>query len=515
MGLGTLLSRVLGLGREIVLAALFPRAATDAFFVAFTIPNALRQLLAEGAVSSAVVPVLTETKAREGEDAARRFFQAVRGVSLVALIVVTALGIALARPLCELFASGFHEHPGQFERTVTLTRWVFPYILFMGTAALGMAALNTNRRFAVPAFSPALLNVAMIAAALALPTFMAVRGWDPVLALAIGALVGGALQVGAQWPALMRIGYARAPLFWFSHPGVREVFRRILPMTLGMGVYYVDLALSRRFLSELAVGSQSYFTWAMRLCDFPQGIFIMALSTAALPSLATLAAAGDRNEVAQTYAYAMRLAMFVAIPASVLLVFLAHPVVVAFFQRGEFGPLAAHETARALVAQGAGVWIVAGVRQLVPVFFAMGDTRTPVVVSAFDLLVFIVLALTLRPFLGHVGVSLAVTGSGAVQLVLLWAWLRKRLPTLRLREIVSSMARTTVAALIAGVVARLAANWMGLPPTAAWWWRLLPAIVGTAVFGIVFLVGARLVRSPELDLLGGAIKRRLVRKLSR
>ncbi len=328
VGLGTLASRVLGLLRDMALAALFDRAATDAWWVAFTIPNALRQLLGEGAVASAVVPVLSEKLARDGPDAAKPFFARVRGASLVALFAATALGMLFAGPLTELFAAGYHAHPGQFERTAALTRAVFPYILFMGTAALGSAALNANRRFAVAAFAPGLLNVALLAAAFALPGVLAAHGRDPLLALAVGALVGGVLQVAAQWPSLRAIGYVARPSLVLDRD-VAEVLRRIAPLTFGIGIYYVDLVLSRRFLSELGTGAQSYFSWAMRVCDFPQGIFVLALSTAALPSLSTLAAKGARDEFAKTWVHGMGLAMFVAVPASVALATLGEPVVVA------------------------------------------------------------------------------------------------------------------------------------------------------------------------------------------
>ncbi|MEO6418131.1 MAG: lipid II flippase MurJ, partial [Polyangiaceae bacterium] len=276
VGAGTLASRLLGLGRDMSLAAIFTREETDAFFVAFTIPNALRQLLGEGAISSAVVPVLSAKLATEGEEPARLFFAKIRGVSLLALAVVTALGMIFARELCDLFAAGYKATPAEFERTVQLTRIVFPYIFFMGTAALGMAALNAKRKFAVAAFAPGLLNVAFLLAAFLLPAPLIALGMDRAYALGAGALLGGLLQVIAQWPALRAIGFLRTPILDFKDPGVREVFRRIAPMTFGIGVYYVDLILSRRFLSELGPGAQSYFSWAMRLCDFPQGIFVMA-----------------------------------------------------------------------------------------------------------------------------------------------------------------------------------------------------------------------------------------------
>ena len=375
VGAGTLLSRILGFGRDVVIAALFDTKGTDAFAVALTIPNALRQLLAEGAVSSAVVPVLSARIAKDGDEAGRTFFARARGVSLLALVVVSILGVIFAGPLTDLFAPGTHDIPGQFERTRDLTRWMFPYIFFMGTAALGMAALNAKKKFAVAAFAPGLFNVALIGGALVLRGPMERAGFDPVLALAVAVLVGGVLQVVAQIPSLRAIGYADRPRFDLKDPHVREMLKRILPMTFGLGIYYVDLTLSRRFLSELGTGPQTYFFFASRLCDFPQGIFVMALSTAALPSLAVFAAKGDFEELSKTWAHGLRLAMFVAIPCSVALAVLAEPLVMLLFQRGEFDPMKAHETARALVWQGGAIFTVSAVRQLVPAFYALGDTR--------------------------------------------------------------------------------------------------------------------------------------------
>ncbi|HET9957205.1 MAG TPA: murein biosynthesis integral membrane protein MurJ, partial [Polyangiaceae bacterium] len=427
VGAGTLGSRVLGLVRDQVMAAVFERGITDAFFVAFTLPNVLRQVLAEGAVQSAVLPVLSQTRERDGDPAARSFFAAMRGVSLTLLAVVSVLGVLLAPQLVTLFAGGFRDLPGQFERTVELTRWVFPYIFCMGTAALGMAALNTYQRFAVAAFAPALLNLAFIACSFGLPGTLRERGLDPALALAFAVLIGGVLQVVAQWPSLRAIGFLNRPSLDLNHPGVRDVARRMVPVLFGMGVYYVDVLLARRLLSGLGLGAQSYFSWALRLCDFPQGIFVMALQTAALPNLSRLAARGDTAEFSRTFAFGLRLALFVALPATAVCVALAHPLVIVLFQRGAFDPESAHETARALVAQGSGIWLVAAVRQLVSAYYALGDTRRPTQVAALDLVAFIVAALALRGPLGHVGVGAAVAISSGVQALLLWRGLRSRL----------------------------------------------------------------------------------------
>lgn len=511
VGAGTLVSRVLGLGRDMALAAIFTREETDAFFVAFTIPNALRQLLGEGAVASAVVPVLSQKLAQEGDPATRAFFARARGASLAALAIVTVLGILGARTLTDLFANGYHDHPAEFERTVTMTRLVFPYIFFMGTAALGMAALNAKREFAVAAFAPGLLNVAFLVAAFALPVWLTARGFDRAYAMCLGALLGGALQVAAQWPALRRIGYASRPILDLADKGVRDVLRRIAPMTFGIGVYYIDLILSRRFLSELGTGAQSYFSWAMRICDFPQGIFVMALSTAALPSLATLAAKNEKGELVLTYGHGMRLAMFVAIPASVALVLLGEPLVVALFQRGQFTAAAAAETARALAWQGGAIWTVAAVRQTVPVFYALGDTRTPVIVSAIDLCAFIALAVALKDSLGHVGISIAVAGSSAVQMLLLVVALRRKLGGLGMGAILGSTGRTLVASVVAGVPALASARGVEALTAGSAPLRALPGLVAAVVFAALFFFAAWRVRSPELQGLVRGLRRRLSR----
>jgi putative peptidoglycan lipid II flippase len=505
---GTLLSRLLGLGRDQVLAAAFTRGATDAFFVAWVIPNVLRQLLAEGAVQSAVVPVLAEVQEQEGETEARRYFRALRGLSLVILLAVAVAGVLGAPYLVDLFAAGYKSRPGEFARTVTLTRWVFPYIFFMGTAALGVAALNTNKRFVVTSFAPALLNVSFIALALLLPGWLGAHGRDRILAMAFGALIGGALQVVAQWPSLKKIGYLELPRIDFRHPAVKRTLRRMVPVLGGVGIYYIDVLLSRRFLSELGTGAQSYFGFALRLCDFPQGIFVMALQTATLPSLSLLAASGQKHEVQKTFAFGMRLSLFVGFAATALVVALAGPLVVLIFERGHFGAEAASQTARALVALGLGIWMVAAVRQLVAVYYALGDTKTPVIVSGIDLVAFIVLALWLRGPLGYVGICLAVTGSSAVQMLLLWLLLPRRLGDTRFGEVARSALRTLGAALPAALVAievaRVLGSAVGHGPVA----RMLPGAAAAIVFAAVFLLAARLFRSEELATLGAALKRR-------
>jgi len=495
---GTLVSRLLGLVRDQVIAAMFARSATDAFFVAFTIPNVLRQLVAEGAVQNAVLPVLGSIREREGENAAREAYSKLRGLSLIVLAVLTVLGIVFAEQLVALFASGYRSIPGQFERTVRLTRLLFPYIFFMGTAALGVAALNLSRKFAVSSLAPGLLNVAFVLCGLTLPRLLEARDLDPVYALGIAALLGGALQVVAQWPTLRTIGYFGWPQLKLRDPAVRETVRRMGPALFGIGIYYIDVVLARRFLSHQSVGAQSYFSWAMRLCDFPQGIFVMALQSASLPSLTRIIARGDLEVAADTFSRGMRLTLWITVATTVGAVGLAEPVVALVFQRGNFDAVASHETARAFAAQALGIWAVAAVRQLVAVYYALGDTRTPVKVAGLDLIAFVLAAQLLTPALGHVGVGLAVTLASITQMTLLWLGLRTRLPTLHLKATCKAVVSSLILALLAvlgarGVVMALA----GWSPF-TWAPRLLPGLAGCVAFLGVFLVLARLTGSSEL-----------------
>ncbi len=506
VGIGTLVSRISGLLREMIMAALYTRMETDAFFVAFRIPNGLRQILAEGAISSAVVPVLSGTLATDGEAAAKEFFARMRGMSLLVLGIVSLAGVIGAEPLTELFAAGHHAEPGRFELTVSMTRWLFPYIFFMGSSALGAAALQSHHEFALVSLAPVLLNVAMVAFALAGPTLASPLGIDRTHVLALGALVGGALQLFVQWPALRRLGYVSFPRLDLRDARVREVLRRIAPMAVGMGIYQVDLILSTRFLASAETGSQSYFLWASRLCDVPQGIFGLALSTAALPTLAALVARHEFDALRRTTTLALRMTLFVAIPSSVYAATFALPVVKVFFERGNFDAHAAMQTARSFAWQGAAIVFVACVRPLVASFYALGRTAVPVAVSGLDLVAFIALAVTLTPRFGHVGVSMAVAGSAAVQALLLLGALVRTPARPHLGEVLASALKVALASAVAAAVPALAFR------------HAAPSVqVGASVasFALLFPACAFALRSPEVTPLASSLMRRVRRRASR
>lgn len=505
VGAGTMLSRLFGLFRDQVLAAVFTSAMTDAFIVAFKLPNILRRVLGEGLVQSSVLPVLNETREKYGDDQAREFFRAFRGISWTVLACVSVAGVFLAPVLVQVFAPGYLKDPEQYERAVSLVRWLFPYIFFIGTATLGMAALNSYRRFVVTSFAPALLNVSVIASAIALPTWFRSMGIDPVMALVPGVLVGGLLQVVAQWPSLKAIGYFVRPRLSLKHPAVRRALRRMGPTLFGSGIYWIDVLLSTIFLSELPTGSQSYFNWAMRICDVPQGVFALALSTAALPTLSSLFARGEHDEVARTFTYGMKLALFVAIPASLLFVSAATPLIVALFERGEFGASAATQTAHSLMAQGIAIWAIAANRQLVNVYYAVGDTRTPAIVAVVNLVVFVGTSMALMGPLGHVGIALAVSAAALTQMTLLWVHITRKHVVARFRSLAPSIGKTLAAGIAAVVVGRIVASLTDPWLDGSLFVRIVPAVLITIAFTLTFLLVAWQLRSAEFMIFRNAI----------
>lgn len=511
VGAGTIASRVLGAARDSVMAAFLAADATDAFVVAFTIPNALRQILGEGAASAAVVPIFTQVKEQDGFEAARTFYGKLRGAMALVLLLVAVAGVAAGPWLAWLYAPGYASVPGKLELTGQLTRVVFPYIFFMGMAATGAGALQAMGRFAVPSFAPMLLNVAMIAAPFAFAGVAAWLGLPLVGAFAVGALVGGFLQLAAQWPALARVRLAGGLRLDLRDPRIRQVAKLMAPLLAGMAVYQINLALSRLLASYLPAGSQSFLYYGSRIVEIPQGVFALAIGTAALPSLAALHARGEIPEMKRTFAYALRLSMFVALPATVAILVLAEPIVVSLYARGHFGREMVVETARSLVWQASAVWVVSAIRQVLPVFYAAKDTRTPVLASALSLLVYLACGTSLMGPMGHAGLALAVSIGVAAQLVFLLVGARWRLGLLGLRSVGVSCVRQLGASAVMG-----AAAW-GVARLGDWsrggtLHNVL--VLGAAVTagGLVYAATAYLFRVPELRELLDALRRRRARR---
>lgn len=505
VGLATLLSRVGGFLRDLVIAYFFGAGpAADAFFVAFRIPNLLRRLFAEGTLTIAFIPVFTEVLAKQGKEEAKLLARSTYGLLALTLLVVCGLGMTFAAEVVRVMAPGFSADGQLFALTVSLTRWCFPYIFFISLAALAAGVLNSQEHFFAPAFSPVLLNLFFIAC----PMLLARRLDPPVLSLAVGVLLGGTAQLLLHLPYLRAKGFLLPPAWDLGNPHLRRIARLMGPAIFGAAVYQVTVAMNTILASYLPKGSVSFLYYADRLIEFPLGIFAIAVSTAILPSLSRQATQGDHQALKQTMAYGLRLTMFIVLPAMVGLIVLAKPLVLLLFARGQFGGESASATAGAVVGYGLGLWAFAAVRSVLPAFYALKDTATPVKVAAFCLLVNLGVSLALMGPLAHVGLALATTVSGAVNfLVLLWR-LRHRLGPLGGREMLISSLRIGLASAVMGLAAWLVAYVPDWGDPQGYLGRGLPPLAGMAVGAGVFLLMAYLLKLKELDEFWQMLRRR-------
>lgn len=430
----TLASRVTGLVRELLIAAAFGASAvTDAFNVAFRIPNLFRRLFAEGAFSQAFVPVLAASRAKNGEEATHLLVDNVATVLFWALLLVCVLGVAGAPVLVWAMASGLKQDPAGFDTAVIMTRWMFPYIAFMSLVALCAGVLNTWKKFAVPAATPVLLNISMIAAAWWGAPWLAARGIQPVYALAGGVMLGGALQLGTQLVALGRLGmFPRIRLAWsgvraaWADPGTRNIAKLMLPALLGVSVAQISMLVNTQIASHLAPGSVSWLTYADRLMEFPTALLGVALGVVLMPQLAAAKAKDDAAAYSSMLDWGLRLVVLFAVPCAIALLTFAKPLVAGLYHYGAFTDRDVQQTTLALMGYGAGLTGIIAVKVLAPGFYASQDVRTPVRIAIAVLVITQALNAALVPFLAHAGLALA-TGLGAT-LNALWllVGLRKR-----------------------------------------------------------------------------------------
>jgi putative peptidoglycan lipid II flippase len=334
VGSATVASRVLGLLRDAVLAFLFGATpAADAFFVAFRIPNLMRQLFGEGALASSFVPVYTDIREKQGEEGAGAFANSMFTILTLVLLVITAAGVLFAPALVRVIAWGFDPGSEIFRLTVLLTRWMFPYVIFICVAALGMGMLNARGHFFAPAIAPVLLNISMITFALLLSGMVA----EPVVAVAWGVLLGGVLQLLAQLPPMGRRGLIPRAVKPALTPEVKRMLILMGPAVLGVAVYQVNMLVDTLIASFLPGGSISYLWYGNRMMQFPLGVFGIALATAALPTLSQQVAEGRNEDFTQTVSFALSLTVFIGLPAAMGLVALREPVMAVLFARGAFG----------------------------------------------------------------------------------------------------------------------------------------------------------------------------------
>lgn len=426
----TLVSRITGLVREQLVAVMFgASAATDAFNVAFRIPNLFRRLFAEGAFSQAFVPLLASTRAREGDDATRSLVDAVATVLVWVLLATCLAGVVAAPVLVWLIGSGLK----QFDTAVLLTRLMFPYIGLMSLVALAAGILNTWKRFAVPAATPVLLNLAVISAALWLTPWMTARGIEPIYALGVGVMLGGLLQAAVQVPALARIGLlprvgmlpASLAQAW-RHPGTGSVLRQMAPALLGVSVAQLSLVINTQIASHVAVGAVSWLSYADRLMEFPTALLGVALGVVLLPQLSAAQARQDAEAYSGLLDWGLRLVVLLALPCALALLLFPVGLVSVLFHYGRFSAQDVASTAQALQGYGVGLLGLIALKVLAPAFYARQDIATPVRVAIAVLVATQAMNTVLVPWLGHAGLALAIGLGALVNAGLLLAGLLRR-----------------------------------------------------------------------------------------
>ncbi len=498
----TLASRVTGLVRELLVAAGFGASGlTDAFNVAFRIPNLLRRLFAEGAFSQAFVPILAATRERDGDEATRQLIDAVGTVLFWVLLATVLAGVVGAPVVVWAMASGL----ARFDESVLMTRWMFPYIGFMSLVALSAGVLNTWRRFAIPAATPVLLNLAWIAAALWLAPWFARVGVQPIYALPVGVMVGGVLQLALQVPALARLGPlprvgmtpARLRAAW-RHPGVHRVVRQMAPALLGVSVAQLSLLINTQIASHVGVGAVSWLSYADRLMEFPTALLGVAVGVVLLPQLSAAQARDDAQSYSALLDWGLRLVLLLALPCAVALLVFPKALVAVLYHYGAFSERDVQMTVVALMGYGVGLMGLVGVKVLAPGFYAKQDIRTPVRIAIAVLVLTQAMNVVFVPWLGHAGLALSIGAAALVNAGLLLVGLRRRglyRPQAGWRGFLARVVGVT-AILGAGLAAAShLIDWVALRADWALRIGLLAAVLAAAAlgyFGLLHIVGIRL-----------------------
>ncbi len=511
IGIATMASRILGLVREQVLAYLFGAGnEMDAFKVAFRIPNLFRDLFAEGAMSAAFVPAFTRRLAHGGKAEAWRLGNHVVNALFAVTLALVVLGIVFARPLVGLFASDYSSVPGKIELTVQLTRVIFPFFTLVAVAAAFMGMLNSLHRFFVPALSPVMFNIASIVCAVTLVPVMPLIGLPRIMAIAIGALVGGVGQVALQWPALREEGFRYRPALDPRDEGLREVLRMMGPGLLGLAAVQINLFVNTVLATGQGTGAVSWLDYAFRMMYMPIGLFGVSIATAALPTLSRQAADGDLSGMRQTVSSGLRMMLMLNVPATAGLMALAWPIISLLYQHGSFTAADTAATALALACYAPGLIGYSAVRFAVPTFYALHDSRTPVTVSVVTVLLNAVLNIVLVRIIGYPGLALGTAAASLFNGALLLWLLRGRLDGLDGRRILTSFVKILGASLLMGVVAWWAHHALtvlfGGDATVVRLVRVSSAI-GLAL--IVLMVAARALRIGEFTDALAVVRRRV------
>ncbi|MCX8026480.1 MAG: murein biosynthesis integral membrane protein MurJ [Thermodesulfovibrionales bacterium] len=458
MSFATFISRILGYIKDMILASYFGATKTsDVFFVAFRIPNLLREIFAEGAMSSALIPVLTDCQVKDGKEQAKRLVRSVFATLLIVVGIICVVGIVISPIIVSVIAPGFAHDTEKFNTTVILTQIMFPFLLFISIASLIMGVLNTRGVFFIPALAPAVLNVVTIICVVTLTHKLT----TPIMSVAIGVVIGGLTQFLFQLPSFYKAGYSLLlPFkdFVLFHNRLKNIALLLLPATAGMAVSQINIFISTIFASFLIEGSVTALYYSMRLIQFPIGIFGVSMGMATLPMLSKHFSEGNQAKALEDFNFSIRLLFFITIPCMIGLIALKEPIVNLLFQRGEFDYHATIMTSSALMYYAMGIWAIVGIRLCTSVFYASHDTATPVKIAAFGVLVNILFSYLLMAPMGHNGIALANSISAVSNFVLLFTTVKRRFGSIGLKVIVGSFMKTLFCALIMGMVAFFVAS---------------------------------------------------------
>ncbi len=507
----TTVSRVGGLIRETAISHYFGASGlTDVFYMAFTIPNVMRRLVAEGTMTAVVQPAYQAVRTRDGDEAARRFYAGMLGWTLVAVVAMSILGVLGAPALVTAFASGFLDDPAKFAHCVELTRWLFPVVVTMALVGISMAVLNAHDVYAVPALAPIVLNVSMIAfTILGALTFPAEHR---IMGAVAGVLVGGVVQVAVQVPALARLRLAVRPRLILDAE-VKGALLKFVPGLFGLAVYQLNIIVLRQLASYLEEGSVSYYNYADRLMELAIGIFAIAIAQGAFSTMNEQAAAGRLDDLKATWRFSMVLTSLVALPAALGLAVIAVPITSVLYLHGAFTWDDAQRTASAALAFAPGLVAMSGTRATAQVFYALGDQRTPVLVSAFVLVSNLLIGVALLSY-GVAGLALTLSLSSFIQTGLLAILLRRKIGDLRTETFLRPLGLQALLSCVA-----VAAAW-GIQRLGDWPRGLTPlnvVVLGGAVAVAVVLygAGALALRLEGVEQVAGGVTRRLRRVLGR
>lgn len=502
IGGATVLSRIAGYVRDATIAYIFGAGIyADAFFMAFRIANLLRRLVGEGALTSSFVPIFTEELHLRTKESAQELLSKVFTLFFIILVIVTALSMIFSREIVYIMSPGFAADPVKFDLTVSLTRIMFPYLIFVGMMAIAMGALNSVKHFAMPAVSPLFFNLAIIASIFALvPLFS-----TPIYALAAAVLIGGFVQCVIHFPYLKRFSLMPRPIFNFKDPAIKKILLLMGPAAFGVGIYQLNIFVTMWFSSQLPEGAVSYLYYAGRLMEVPLGIFGIAVATAALPSLSEHAAKKEWEQFRSSLSFAMRIINFVCIPATVGLFILSYPIIDVLFRRGEFGTTATAGTAVALYYYALGLVPVSTSRILSSVFYSLKDTATPVYAAVAAFVVNAVLCYLLIKPLGHGGLALATSISAAINAAILLIILKRKFGRFEGALILASAAKSLAASIVMGATIYLLVSLVSgmgrLVLTAA-------IIIGCGLGIIIYILLAKAFKTPEVAFLKDILRRR-------